>query len=247
MKIFAHRGSSLIWPENTLSAFDQAHACDAAGFETDLRLSHDGEIILSHDDELSRVGVKGKRISALKAADICQLTIFSANGRCKDKLITLENLLTRYPDKDYIFDCKIANPQLMEKLKSLLETLHFHDKIWFLSWSRSADECVRDFFPAAPFFPRENRTRAWGLLSLIGLGRLAEPTNTILALPAYHAGLPLFDTKQIRSMEERGKQFMGYLVNSRRDFIRCVESGVRQVLTDRPDLISGYLRERPAG
>ena len=245
MKIFAHRGSSLIWPENTLLAFDKAHECGATGFETDLRLSRDEEIILSHDDDLTRIGFSGGRVSTLLVRDICRHSASSPDGKFKDNLITLRTLLTRYPEKDYIFDCKITSRRLMGKLKSLLDALHFHDRIWFLTWSQRADEYVREFFPGTPFFPREKRTRKWGLWSLIGLGGFVEPPHSILSLPPYYLGLPVFVSGQLRAIEAREKQFLGYLVNSRRDYLRCIKTGVRQVLTDRADLISGYLRERP--
>ena len=104
MEIFAHRGSSLIWPENTMLAFDNAHNAGATGFETDLRLSKDGEIILSHDDNLVRFGQVDRAISELTEKEIGAIEIGSADCQLKDKPISLKSLLRKYPEKDYIFD-----------------------------------------------------------------------------------------------------------------------------------------------
>ena len=70
VKVFAHRGSSLLWPENTLEAFRRAHALGAQGFETDLRLSRDGQIVLVHDDHLGRLGTAGVVVAAETAATL---------------------------------------------------------------------------------------------------------------------------------------------------------------------------------
>ena len=52
--LLAHRGASMLAPENTLGAIDQAAAHQALGFETDLRISLDGVPFLMHDETLVR-------------------------------------------------------------------------------------------------------------------------------------------------------------------------------------------------
>lgn len=243
MKVYAHRGSSIIWPENTMLAFEQAHHYGAAGFETDLRLSKDGVIVLSHDDNLTRFNHPDKTVGALTAAEIEQIEITSPDGKFSGRMITLETLLRRFPDKDYIFDCKITSEQMMEKLKQLLSDLKFESRVWFLTWSPAADRLVEKHFPDYPYFPREGKTKCWGIFSLLALGNLLEPKHQILALPAYLKRLPVFKSGQVHSMEARGKEFVGYLINTESDFGRCTTCEVRTVLTDRPDLISQLLRK----
>lgn len=53
--IYAHRGSSKDHPENTLAAFQAAINENAHGFECDLRLTKDGEIVIWHDANMSRI------------------------------------------------------------------------------------------------------------------------------------------------------------------------------------------------
>ncbi|HEX9653120.1 MAG TPA: glycerophosphodiester phosphodiesterase family protein [bacterium] len=243
MKIYAHRGSSLLWPENTLLAFNHAHEAGATGFETDLRLSKNGEIILSHDDALHRFGKPQKIISKLAAEEIIHTKISSRDAGLQDHLITLKTLLKAFPNKDYIFDCKISDRQLFESLKQLLDDLKFHNRIWFLTWDAAGDRHVKEIFPGCDFFPRVPRSYAWGVGTLLGLNRLFEPDNTILSLPAYHFGLPVFSARQISSIQSRGKTFVGYLINSEKDARRCRECGINIILTDRPDLFSRTLVE----
>ncbi len=60
MLVIAHRGYSSEFPENTLLAFEEAIRAGADGFECDLRLTSDGEVVVFHDDDLKRLcGVDG--------------------------------------------------------------------------------------------------------------------------------------------------------------------------------------------
>lgn len=52
--LIAHRGASMLAPENTLAAAELAANYQAFGFETDLRISLDGEPFLMHDVTLER-------------------------------------------------------------------------------------------------------------------------------------------------------------------------------------------------
>ena len=52
--VIAHRGASFRYPEHTRAAYDEAVAAGADGFECDVRLLRDGEILCWHDATLNR-------------------------------------------------------------------------------------------------------------------------------------------------------------------------------------------------
>jgi glycerophosphoryl diester phosphodiesterase len=52
--LIAHRGASMLAPENTLTAAEMAASRGAYGFETDLSVSRDGTLFLMHDATLAR-------------------------------------------------------------------------------------------------------------------------------------------------------------------------------------------------
>lgn len=55
MKIWAHRGCSQIYPENTLLAFEKAAAISGLeGIELDIQLTKDGELVVIHDERVDR-------------------------------------------------------------------------------------------------------------------------------------------------------------------------------------------------
>ena len=55
VQIIGHRGSAAPFPENTLEAILYGIISGARMIEVDLRLSKDQEVILSHDENLSKI------------------------------------------------------------------------------------------------------------------------------------------------------------------------------------------------
>ena len=55
MRIWAHRGCSQMYPENTLTAFEKAmNIPGLAGIELDVQITRDGELVVIHDERIDR-------------------------------------------------------------------------------------------------------------------------------------------------------------------------------------------------
>lgn len=53
-EIFAHRGYSAKFPENTMIAFQAAEQAGADGIEIDVQLTKDGKVVVIHDEKVNR-------------------------------------------------------------------------------------------------------------------------------------------------------------------------------------------------
>ena len=53
-KIFAHRGFSGKYPENTMLAFEKAVELGVDGIELDVHLTKDNELVIIHDEDIKR-------------------------------------------------------------------------------------------------------------------------------------------------------------------------------------------------
>src|SRR4051794_39288785 len=53
-QIFAHRGYSASFAENTMGAFGEAEKAKADGIELDVQLTKDGELVVIHDEKVNR-------------------------------------------------------------------------------------------------------------------------------------------------------------------------------------------------
>ena len=55
MRIWAHRGCSQLYPENTITSFKKAmEVPELTGIELDVRFSKDGELVVIHDERIDR-------------------------------------------------------------------------------------------------------------------------------------------------------------------------------------------------
>ena len=56
----AHRGLAGLYPENTMIAFEKCLEYDPEAIEMDVQMTKDGELVVFHDEEVSRTtGAKG--------------------------------------------------------------------------------------------------------------------------------------------------------------------------------------------
>ena len=85
--VIAHRGASAYLPENTLAAYELAVAQAADMIEVDLHRTRDGEVMVVHDAELSRIGGRGEIGEAGRA----EVKALDAGGG--HRVPTLEELL----------------------------------------------------------------------------------------------------------------------------------------------------------
>ncbi|MBT1247497.1 MULTISPECIES: glycerophosphodiester phosphodiesterase family protein [unclassified Thermosipho (in: thermotogales)] len=95
MKVLGHRGYAEKFIENTLESFDEAIKYGADGVELDVYCTKDGEVIVTHDEDLKRVfnvnlNVKKCDIKSIKEkADVPTLNeVFEIIP--KDKVINVE-------------------------------------------------------------------------------------------------------------------------------------------------------------
>ena len=106
MKVFAHRGASGDYPENTILAFDKALALDVYGIELDVHKSKDGHLVVIHDEDIQRT-FKGKglvmdyTLSELKKFN-CRKFEFIENLNCK--IPTLREVFELIKNTDIILN-----------------------------------------------------------------------------------------------------------------------------------------------
>lgn len=84
--LLGHRGARRYAPENTLPAFDLALEHGADGFEFDLRLTRNRQVLICHDPKFNRLSVRHCTLKQLQAS--CATP--------QDLPICLEEVLQRY-------------------------------------------------------------------------------------------------------------------------------------------------------
>lgn len=88
LRLFAHRGLSARYPENTVASIGAARAEGCTALEFDVQLSRDGEPVVFHDDNLMRLAGNPQAISDLTFAQLQTLDV----GRWKDARFAGEHI-----------------------------------------------------------------------------------------------------------------------------------------------------------
>jgi glycerophosphoryl diester phosphodiesterase len=78
---FAHRGASSLAPENTLAAFALARDLGSPGIELDIHRCASGELVVFHDDDLSRIAGSPDAIAETSLSRLKEIDIGSWKGK----------------------------------------------------------------------------------------------------------------------------------------------------------------------
>ena len=143
MKIYAHRGSSIQHPELTLTAYKAAVDEGADGFECDVRLTKDNQVILWHDPDMERIAGYSARIADTNLKEI---------KRLYPQTMTLEELLILARDnkKELAIETKHPVPTgsaVEKKVMALLKQEKSVAQISVMSFSWLALENIRKIDP----------------------------------------------------------------------------------------------------
>ena len=143
MKIYAHRGSSIEHPELTMAAYKAAIDDGADGFECDVRLSKDNQLVLWHDSDMNRIAGNGARIAELTLKEI---------KTHYQQVMTLEELLVLARDNKKELAIETKHPvrsasAVEKKVMNLLQQENAIADIHVMSFSWLALENVRKIDP----------------------------------------------------------------------------------------------------
>ena len=93
MKIWAHRGCSQRYPENTLLAFEKAAEIQGlTGIELDIQLTKDGQLVVIHDEKVDRTTEGIGWVRDYTLTELKKLHIY-ADVNSSQKIPTMEEVL----------------------------------------------------------------------------------------------------------------------------------------------------------
>ena len=146
--VAAHRGNSILFPENTMPAYRSALELPIDQIEIDLHMTKDGRIVMIHDHTVDKTTNGTGLVRNMTAAEIRALDAGSWKGRqfAGERVPFFEEFLELMQDhprmtvnvelKDYPepgdeeWAWKSADTAI-----ALLERYGMHDRIWLNSWS----------------------------------------------------------------------------------------------------------------
>ncbi|MDR4948515.1 glycerophosphodiester phosphodiesterase [Neobacillus cucumis] len=91
-QIFAHRGYSASYAENTMGSFIEAEKAGADGLELDVQLTKDGEVVVIHDEKVDRTTTGSGFVKDLLFKEIRKLNA-NKKGLKKEQIPSLVEVL----------------------------------------------------------------------------------------------------------------------------------------------------------
>lgn len=98
IRCFSHRGGRMEHDENTLSAFEASYKVGYRSFETDIRMTKDGAMVITHDSSLERTTDGTGTIEEKTEAEIRSL-----NTKKGNKMLFLDELLDFFKGKELAY------------------------------------------------------------------------------------------------------------------------------------------------
>lgn len=264
--LFAHRGGGGLAPENTIAAFDQAAALGVDGLELDVRLSRDGVVMVHHDptlerttdlrgtvahhtaDELARADAAYRFTSPAGAgmpSGAADRTLFPLRGQGV-QLPTLAAVLRRYREQRIIIELKLNEPQLARAVLDVVRAADAAERVCLGSFGRRVLRAVREDAPHVATSAAREEVR-WALYrSWIGwpVKRVAYGGYQV---PELAGATRVVSPRFVAAAHEAGLGVQVWTVDDPSDARRLLDWGADALISDRPDLLKGLMRERTAG
>ncbi|WP_168169875.1 MULTISPECIES: glycerophosphodiester phosphodiesterase [unclassified Exiguobacterium] len=148
MLIYAHRGYSANYPENTLSAFEAALPY-VDGIELDVQLSKDGRLVVIHDETVDRTTNGTGWVKDMTLQELRQLKI---DGY--ERIPTLEEVLGLIERSNVTLNIELKTDQYaypgIERLAWFaVDEFELGDRVVFSSFNRETLVLMRDVAPVA--------------------------------------------------------------------------------------------------
>jgi glycerophosphoryl diester phosphodiesterase len=252
----SHRGGSLLAPENTLAAFRMAvERYRTQVLETDLHLTRDGELVVSHDPTLERCTDGEGPLAQYTLAELQRLDAgyrFTPDkGRTYPfrgqgvRLPSLREVLRAFPSMRFNLEVKPDVPGVEAALHQVLREEGALERACVGSeLDAVAERLVQEMPQACHFYPRD-ALASFVLAVRAGEQPPEDERYTVLDMPLSYGGVRLVDEPLLRAVEAHGRWLNVWTVDDPREMRELVAEGVGGIMTDRPDLLRQVLDASP--
>ena len=152
MKIWAHRGCSQRYPENTITAFSKAMEIKGiTGIELDIQMTKDKEIVVIHDERVDRTTNAIGYVKDFTYAQLRKLAIETEGGQ-KEKVPSITDVLDLLQDRlkeDMLLNIELKNSVVdyegMEnKILDLINRRRLQERVVYSSFYTKSLRKIRE-------------------------------------------------------------------------------------------------------
>lgn len=256
--VLAHRGGTHLAPEHTMPAFEKSAQLGVDGFEIDIRLTKDEEIIVFHDATIDRTTDGFGLVAEMTLEEInafnhgYQFEDLEGNTPFRDKkvdVVTLRELLETYSNMLVNIDIKDA-PDTYEgslmpsKLWRLIEELGVEDRVVVTSfYGEQVDRFNLYAQNRVALGAGESDIRKAFTAFSSQFGHLYHPKVDVFQIPTKSGVVALDSPKFIQFLNNLNIPVHYWTINDLVTMNKLIRNGAKGIITDRPDIAMVLLQK----
>ena len=241
--IIGHRGAPELAIENTESSFKAALAAGVDVIETDLRLSADGHLLVSHDADYSRLGGPPKPIAQCKKSELTKILLRDDANRIGRPLF-MEDALNIFPNARFNVDLKDSGKDIVCAWVNLLVRSNAGNRCVTASFRDRTVNLFSKMYVSAPISVARFGVLAIVLLSSLGIIRRPRRNERLLQVPERAGPIRILTERRIKKLQKRGWKIHVWTVDNEQDMRRFIKWGIDGIMTNRPSLLRRLLESR---
>lgn len=240
----AHRGGSLLWPENSLLAFRNAVALGADFIEFDVHLSRDGEVVVVHDPTLDRTTSGSGPVKDRTAAELKALRLKDRTGAVTEETVpTLDEVaaVAAKGKRRMLLEIKVdasraRYPGIEEKVLAILDRHGMAGSTVVMAFEAFTWRRFRELRP-------DVATCALYSARMLGRTTLAEELQTLRSAGVRFIGVEhtAVDAAAVAQARAAGIGIGAWTVNDAEGMRRQIAAGAAILITDQPDVAKTLL------
>lgn len=226
-RIIAHRGSSKLFPENSLAAFRYAFECGADALEVDLRSSRDGVIYCFHDYHLARMTGYSGYLSRTSSKVVDKLRVES-----RQHVLHFERFVSEFAGKiEVVLDIK--SPGIESEIIAILGRHAANHKIIYSSFNAKIIARIKLLLPTAQTALIVGPIR--NLKMKLDMAAYLIERLQLLRCSAVHLSKLVAKPGLVRRLEQAGFVVAVWTVDDLSSARRLVSSGVDGIISNMPE------------
>ena len=228
MEITAHRGASVKYPENTMSAFVGAKKLDADWIELDIQQTKDKQIVVSHDTNLQRVTGVNKDIIEMDYSEIKKLDAGSFfDKRFKNERIPLLSEVLEFAKNNNIrlnIELKPTGKEVdfEKQVVDLIKEYNFENKCVITSQVYSVLKNIKSV---------DKNIKTVYVMS-IAIGNITDAKYA----DAFSVEATNVNVTLVNKVHNEGKELYAWTVNTKESINKMIDMNVDNIITDNTKL-----------
>ena len=254
--VIAHGGAKVLYPENTMVAFDGSADMDVDMLEMDVRITKDGILVTHHDLTIDRMSDGEGKVSQYTYDELLKFNFGHDFVDLKGDypyrespvlLPKLEDVFKKHGNFPMVVEIKDDGDlgiKASQELKRLIYEYNMDDKIIIASFNDDVLKYFKEITNDSILTSTANdESGTFVKLNIAFLDLFYFGNDEAIQIPLEHSGVALDKKRLINSAQRRNMVVHYWTINDPEEMKHLIELGADGIITDRPDLMQNVLKE----